>query len=165
MNTFTRNEILFIKKQIWINEFISVGRVLVLSDLRDCLEPKEKANSYIGIKKLGLTATETVLFYGKILSSLDFFSERDNCSVLTGMVELDLDQIKSEINVFLKKETKYICENMSVERGSVIIYLEEFTVEPNEDFDVDYDIWEKYMNILNEKYDSRFMVPYYYWGK
>ena len=106
------------------------------------------------------------MFYSKILEEVDKGGHLDNCSIILKGVALDLNQIRDEVSNYLVKMSEtYLCSSITRSNDRFIIRIESYDIEPCEDFDVNYDAWNKFTEKISEKYGFDFSVPSSYWGK
>ena len=166
MKNGTKEEMEFIQNQNWINEFVPDGIKQIKKDLTHYLKEKKKSGVYDQIKELSYTDADVVLFYARILKVLEDKSPLDLCSVLLKGYNLDMDSIYSDINDFLTQDSNdYVCNNVYKEGNCMIITLEEYGEEADEDLNLDYDEWSDFTDRLEEKFGIPFHTPSGYWGK
>ena len=165
---FSKKEVEFIKNREWINEYISLGKEMVKSELILIIRKNKKSSGFKASKKLGLTDAGLIMLYAKILEKLEEGNNLDNCSIiLKGYAyDLDLDAVKAEINRYLSiNNGEYGCLKLDKVFNRVVINIEESGTEPYEDFNVDYSDWGDFTDKLTQKYGIDFSVPSDYWGK
>ena len=79
---FNKEEIEFIKKQLWINVYVSLGIAQLKTEIIYVIEKNVKSQAYQGIMELSLSTAEALLLYSKILKKLEESPKEDNCSVI-----------------------------------------------------------------------------------
>jgi len=158
-----KKRIAFIKEQNWYNEFISIGREMIKTDLMHYIKGNEKVKAVQDLKTLGLTDTGVVLFYATILGRLDESkNEFDNCSIILARENLDIKSLIHDCNDFFTPNGYKFHE---LSETSVLCLVDINGYEPDEDFDIDDNLLDSFYTQMKEKHGIELSIPGGYWGK
>jgi len=111
------------------------------------------------------------------------FKNKEEAILHENFLKLNEEDIKKEINEFLsnidnydswvkkdnfsEEETHY-CSNIRKENNKIhltIVENKDSCVELDEDFLIDFDKWNNYIDRITKKYNIEFKIPIWYWSK
>ena len=111
------------------------------------------------------------------------FKDKEEAISYENFLELSIENIKNEINIFLSnldnyadwirkddftEEDTHFCNGVQKNNNKIyltIVENKENSVELDENFLIDYDKWDEFKDSLVKKYNVEFKVPIWYWSK